>query len=255
MELFVNQVTMQFQEKYAVDHVSFSIQQGVHVLMGKNGAGKSTLLRIVSGVLKPSGGTVTLESKNRFPSGYGLRSTSGTAFLSRAIRSSEEEYRNILGYLPQEFGCYPEFTGKDFLLYLASLKGLTKKQALGRAKELLALVSMEDAANKKVKTYSSGMKQRLGFAQTLLNNPKLLVMDEPTAGLDPVEQINFLNLIKKIGKDRIVLLSAHTVTEVEYIADSVLFMKNGRLIFQGKPEEQHEGLEKLFFRYMSSPEE
>lgn len=241
MELIVNQVNMHFQEKYAVNNVSFRLHEGIHVLMGENGAGKSTLLRIVGGVLRPDSGSVRLKSWNRF-SGRG-------GPFARELYAPEEEYRSLLGYLPQEIGFYPEFTGRDFLEYLASLKGLTKKQAVLRTKELLKLISLEDAADKKMRKYSTGMQKRLGVAQTLLNNPKLLILDEPTAGLDPVEQIHFLDLIREIGKDTIVLLSLHTIAEAEYLADSVLFMKDGRLVYQGGREQQSGGLEALFLKY------
>lgn len=252
MELLIKQITLKFPDKCAVDNVSFSLKEGVHVLMGENGAGKSTLLRIISGVLKPDSGTVTLCRRDPAMGGYEFSPILGRAPVSKTLVPAQEAYRNILGYLPQEFGFYPEFTGRDFLLYLASLKGLDKKHADLRAGELLKQVSMEETAGKKIRTYSSGMRKRLGVAQLLLNSPKLLVLDEPTAGLDPVEQFRFLDLIKKLGKENIVLLSSHTAAEAEAVADSVLLMKNGRLVFCGKPDLQNETLEELFIRYTQS---
>jgi len=150
---------------------------------------------------------------------------------------SMEEYRDSLGYLPQDFGYYPEFTAVEFLHYLASLKGLTKQRAKEKSAELIELVSLTEAAKKKIKTFSGGMKQRLGIAQSLLNNPKILILDEPTAGLDPKERIRFRNLISQLGADRIVLLSTHIVSDIESIARNVLLMKNGQIIQNGSVDD------------------
>ena len=160
----------------------------------------------------------------------------------------------MLGYLPQDFGYYPEFTGLDFLLYMAALKGISKTQAKVKTKELLQLVDLQEAAKKKIKTYSGGMKQRLGIAQALLNNPKLLVLDEPTAGLDPKERVRFRNLIQDLGKNSIVLLSTHIVSDVEYIADDILMMKDGQLIYWGKWNETKESLEDFYLQQFSEGE-
>jgi len=165
-----------------------------------------------------------------------LKPTSGEVKFN-GIDVSEEKFRDLLGYLPQDFGYYPEFTAYDFLLYLSSLKGLTRQRAKDRTSELLKLVGLSDVAKKKIKSFSGGMKQRLGIAQALLNNPKILVLDEPTAGLDPNERVRFRNLISRLGKDRIVLLSTHIVSDVEYIASTILLMKNGQIIHKGPLEE------------------
>ena len=164
------------------------------------------------------------------------------------IPAETEEYRACLGYLPQDFGYYPNFTGWDFLMYMAALKGISKKQAIRRTKELLELVSLTEMAKKKIKTYSGGMKQRLGIAQALLNDPKILILDEPTAGLDPKERVRFRNLIEETGKDSIVILSTHIVSDVEHIADTILMMKDGRMIFQGDREEITEDLEEFYLK-------
>lgn len=224
MELIINRLSKQYKNKIAVNRISVKLQKGVYGLLGANGAGKTTLMRMICGILKPTSGTISFDG----------------------IDVSEERYRAVLGYLPQDFGYYPEFTGMDFLLYMAALKGIGKKQAKHRAKELLELVSLQDDAKKKIKTYSGGMKQRLGIAQALLNHPKLLVLDEPTAGLDPKERVRFRNLIGELGQNTIVFLSTHIVSDIEHIADEILMMKEGQLIFQGKWDDSKDSLEEFY---------
>lgn len=226
MELSIDRLTKQYQNKIAVDRISLRLNTGIYGLLGANGAGKTTLMRMVCGILKPTSGTITFDG----------------------IDVSEERYRSMLGYLPQDFGSYPEFTGEDFLLYMAALKGMRKPQARRKTVELLKLVSLHDVAKKKIKTYSGGMKQRLGIAQALLNQPKLLVLDEPTAGLDPKERVRFRDLIKDLGKDSIVLLSTHIVSDIEHIADDILMMKSGQLIYQGKWTDKSGNLEEFYLK-------
>ncbi len=224
MELIIDRVSKQFKSKLAVDRISLNLQPGVYGLLGANGAGKTTLMRMICGILQPDRGTIQLD---KFGAGT-------------------EEFRSVLGYLPQDFGYYPEFTGQDFLLYMAALKGLEKSYAKRKTKELLELTDLQTVAKKKIKTYSGGMKQRLGVAQVLLNEPKLLVLDEPTSGLDPKERVRFRNLIAELGKENIVLLSTHIVSDVEQIADEILMMKDGRLIYRGKWEEEKGSLEEFY---------
>lgn len=226
MELVIDRLSKQYKNKIAVDRVSVKLNKGVYGLLGANGAGKSTLMRMICGILKPTSGTVTFDG----------------------MSVETEAFRSILGYLPQDFGYYPEFSGRDFILYMAALKGITKREAKKRCDELLKLVGLEDVADKKIKTYSGGMKQRVGIAQALLNNPKLLILDEPTAGLDPKERVRFRNLIEKIGDDCIVILSTHIVSDVEHISDQVMMMKDGRFIFQGKWSDKDESLEDFYLR-------
>lgn len=211
MELRIDRLTKRYKNKIAVDRLSLNLHEGVHGLLGANGAGKTTLMRMLCGVLKPTEGTVSFDGAD----------------------VSEENYRAILGYLPQDFGYYPEFKGVDFLLYMAALKGIPKESAKRRTAELMELVGLKDVEKKKIKSYSGGMKQRLGIAQALLNDPKLLILDEPTAGIDPKERVRFRNLIEELGKDSVVLLSTHIVSDIESIADDVLIMKSGQLIFEG----------------------
>lgn len=226
MELKVDRLTKQYKNKIAVDGISLRLTPGIYGLLGANGAGKTTLMRMLCGILAPTRGSVALDG----------------------LDASTEEYRDQLGYLPQDFGYYPNFTGWDFLMYLAALKGLEKKKARMKCRELMNLVSLQEMGKKKIKTYSGGMKQRLGIAQALLNDPKLLVLDEPTAGLDPKERIRFRKLIEQLSRDTIVLLSTHIVSDVEQVADTILIMKEGRLVFEKSRTEITEALERLYMK-------
>ncbi len=215
MELQLDRLTKQYGQKLAVDRIDLKLKCGVYGLLGANGAGKTTLMRMLCDILTPTSGEIFYNGQN--------------------IRETGEEYRDILGYLPQNFGYYPEFTAYKFLLYISSLKGLGKNQAKLRSFELLDMVGLLEEKNRKIRTFSGGMKQRLGIAQAMLNEPELLILDEPTAGLDPKERVRFRNLISSFSKDKIVLLSTHIVSDVEYIADEILVMKDGRIIHRGAP--------------------
>ena len=180
MELIIDRLTKQYKNKIAVQPVFYHHVPGVYGLLGSNGAGKTTLMRMICGILKPTGGTVTFDGMD----------------------ASMEEYRRVLGYLPQDFGYYPNFTGLDFLVYMGVLKGMTKSRAKKRSRELIALVGLTEMEKKKIRTYSGGMKQRLGIAQALLGNPKLIILDEPTAGLDPKERVRFRGAYRRAGKEK-----------------------------------------------------
>ena len=226
MELTVHGLTKQYKDKRAVDRVDLQLTEGINGLLGANGAGKTTLMRMLCGILKPTTGSIALDG----------------------VDVSSEDYRAVLGYLPQDFGFYPDFTGLDLLLYLAALKGLSRSHAKRKAKELLELVSLKDAGEKKIKTYSGGMKQRLGIAQALLNDPSLLIVDEPTAGLDPKERVRFRKLIAGLGQDTIVLLSTHIVSDVEKIAGHMLMMSDGKIIFDEPWDKGRIDLEQLYMK-------
>ncbi|MDE5780665.1 MAG: ABC transporter ATP-binding protein [Lachnospiraceae bacterium] len=213
MELKITDLTKEFGDFTAVNHLDITMGNGVYGLLGVNGAGKTTLMRMLCTLLRPTGGEITYNGKEIF--------------------KMDGEYRKILGYLPQDFGFYPEFTVHDYLIYIAAIKGLRPAVAKKRVNELIDRVGLSKAANKKMKKLSGGMKRRAGIAQAMLNNPKVLVLDEPTAGLDPNERVRFRNLISELAEERLVLLSTHIVSDVEYIANDILLMKDGMLIHRG----------------------
>ena len=213
MELVLENVSRQFQKFTAVDNISYAMGNGVYGLLGINGAGKTTLMRMLCTLLKPTDGHIYFNGSEIFEMGA--------------------KYRQIIGYLPQEFGYYPEFSVRDYLMYIASIKGLDRFAASKKADRLLAQVGLEGAQKKKMKKLSGGMKRRVGIAQAMLNNPKILILDEPTAGLDPNERVRFRNLISSLAENRLVLLSTHIVSDVEYIANEIMLMKDGRFIQTG----------------------
>ncbi|MCM1120535.1 MAG: ABC transporter ATP-binding protein [bacterium] len=222
MELKINGLTKKFQDAIAVNGVTHTLYPGVYGLLGVNGAGKTTLMRMLCTLLQPTGGSVTWDGNDIYAMGG--------------------EYRRILGYLPQDFGYYPDFTVYDYLLYIASIKGLRPAAARERARELLEQVGLTAAQNKKMKKLSGGMKRRAGIAQAMLADPAILILDEPTAGLDPNERIRFRNLISELAGTRLVLLSTHIVSDIEYIAREVLLMKSGTICASGTPQELLEAM-------------
>lgn len=217
MELYIDNVSKQFKDKKAVDNISLKITPGVWGLLGANGAGKTTLMRIIAGIMKPTSGKVVYDGV--------------------PIETLQESYRDIFGYLPQEFGFYPEFTVLDYLEYVATLKGISAKRAKSKIDELLSKLTLSEVRNKKIIKLSGGMKRRVGIAQALLNEPEILILDEPTSGLDPGERVRFRNLLSEFAHDRIVLISTHIVSDIEYIATQNTVMKDGKLVATGTTEE------------------
>ncbi len=211
MELKTIELTKKFGSKTAVNHLNITLTNGVYGLLGANGAGKTTFMRLLCNIQTPTSGKIVLNDKN--------------------IVGLNEKYRGLLGYLPQHFGYYPDFTALDFLLYVSALKGLNEKNAEKKSKELLEAVGLSAESKHKIKTFSGGMKQRLGIAQAMLGDPHILILDEPTAG------VRFRNLISAFAKNRIVILSTHIVSDAEFIAEEIIMMKSGQIVHFGKPQE------------------
>ena len=196
--------------KLAVQQVSLTLTEGIYGLLGANGAGKTTLMRLLCNLQKPSSGQILLDGQD--------------------IRQLDADYRRLLGYLPQHFGYYPGFAAEDFLLYVAALKGLPPRLAEQRSDKLLAAVGLAEVRRRRIKTFSGGMKQRLGIAQALLAEPRILILDEPTAGLDPLERVRFRQLLNALAGRCIVLLSTHIITDVEQIAQKIILLRSGQVV-------------------------
>ena len=216
MELLIDHVSKRFKDKKAVNDISLELTPGVWGLLGANGAGKTTLMRMIAGIMQPTSGQVVYDGV--------------------PIQTLGERYRDIFGFLPQDFGFHPEFTVKDYLAYVAALKGLPKRQSQRKIHELLERVSLLDVSGKKISKLSGGMRRRVGIAQALLNDPEVLILDEPTGGLDPGERVRFRNLLSEFAHDRIVLISTHIVPDVEYIATCHAIIKSGKLLATGTTE-------------------
>ncbi len=216
MELQLEHLTKQYGSLIAVDNLNTTLTCGIYGLLGANGSGKTTLMRLICDIQSPTAGSICYDGLD--------------------IQTAGERYRNILGYLPQDFGYYPDFSAYKFLMYMSAIKGLSKAFARERSLQLLDEVDLLQVKDKKIKTFSGGMKQRLGIAQAMLNDPRILILDEPTAGLDPKERVRFRNLISTFSHNKIVLLSTHIVSDVEYIAGHILMMKKGQFIHEGKPD-------------------
>ena len=213
MELTLQNITKKYERVLVLNDISLTLKPGIYGLLGANGAGKTTLFRIICRLMEPTHGSIKFNVKN--------------------VNQQAEAYRTNLGFLPQDFSYYPDFTGMRFMLYIAALKGLNNTVAKKRSLELLKQVGLEEMKDIKIRKYSGGMKQRLGIAQAMLNNPQILILDEPTVGLDPKERVKFRKLISSFANNKIVILSTHIVADVEYIADEIIVLKKGMILNKG----------------------
>lgn len=217
MSLQIEEVSFSYGKHLALNDISASLENGVYGLLGANGAGKTTLISVLVKILSPQRGRVLFDRKD--------------------IRELGQFYFDNVGYLPQSPRFYSNYTIEEFLLYMATLKGMRKNEARERSSTLLEFVNLVEERKKKIGACSGGMRQRVGIAQAMLNDPAILILDEPTAGLDPLERIRFRNLISRLGDNRTVLLATHIVSDVEHIARNILLLKNGQIIKQGTPLE------------------
>lgn len=224
MKLVIERVSKQYSGNiWGLRDFSLELEPGVLALVGPNGAGKSTLMRILATVTKPTDGSVTWNGVD--------------------IATSPDKLRMVLGYLPQDFGIYPNLNATEFLEYIAALKGLDRREANNRIRELLQLVDLFAVRKQPLEGYSGGMKQRLGIAQALLNDPQLLIVDEPTAGLDPEARVRFRNMLSDLASERIVILSTHIVSDAEATATEIVLINEGHLLKHAAPEDLLQGVE------------
>ncbi|EOU1891319.1 ATP-binding cassette domain-containing protein [Clostridium perfringens] len=214
--LVVNNVSKKYGSFYVLKDINLEFNNGVYALLAPNGAGKTTLIKLLTTLIFPTSGEILYKGTD--------------------IVSLDGEYRDIIGYLPQDFGYYRNYTPRKFLLYLAALKGIKKEDAVEKVKEVLKVVSLENVENKKMKGFSGGMIQRVGIAQALLNDPKILILDEPTAGLDPKERVRFRNLLSDLSRDRIVIISTHIVSDIEFISNEVIMIKDHKVLYKDSIE-------------------
>lgn len=227
MELNIEGLTKQYSKTVAVDHVDLKLKSGVIGLLGANGSGKTTIMKMICGILPPTTGHVYYNGAD--------------------ILKNYDSYVMNLGYMPQHLGFYPTFTIQEFLEYMSVVKGLNKEFYKKKIDELLVKLNLEDKRKAKIKSLSGGMLRRVGIAQALLNEPKILILDEPTAGLDPKERIVLRNIISRVGEDSIVLLSTHIVSDVESIADKIIMMKKGKVLYYDEPEKLLTAVENKVF--------
>lgn len=223
MNLTLENICKLFGKTVALEKINLSMSSGVYGLLGPNGAGKTTLMKIMTDLIPPSTGRVLLDGQD--------------------ITAMRAAFREKLGYLPQDFGVYPNFTAEQFLLYIAQLKGLSRYEAKRQTDDLLVMVGLEEKAKKKLKGFSGGQKQRVGIAQALLGDPEILILDEPTAGLDPEERIRFRGIISNLSQQKTVLLSTHIVSDLEAVANKVILLKKGTVLDVKRPFELLEQIE------------
>ena len=235
MQLQVQELSKYYGSKRALDHFNYTFQEGIYGILGANGAGKSTLMNLITDNVKRTGGSIFYNGEE--------------------ILSMGRKFRSLIGYMPQQQGMYEQFSARAFLFYMAEIKGLKKKEAKKQVEELLCLVHLEKDAHRKLGGFSGGMRQRVLLAQALLGNPQVIILDEPTAGLDPKERIRLRNHIALLAQNRIVFLATHIVSDIETIADQVFLMKDGGLIASGTPSRLLEdvggkNLEDVYMSYL-----
>lgn len=215
MSLELQNIAKAYDQK-VLENVNCRMEKGVYGLLGPNGAGKSTMLRVICDIEPPTSGKVLYDGQ--------------------PVSQLGEDYREILGYVPQKVGYYPEFTAREFLKYMAIVKGIEEQEGKKRIDQVLEMVNLKDTGKKKIKHFSGGMKQRLGIAQAILNRPKLLVLDEPTVGLDVEERMNFKQFVSEYASDSIVIFATHIVSDIEDIGNEILILKDGTVKAQASPE-------------------
>ncbi|WP_301108685.1 ABC transporter ATP-binding protein [Sporosarcina sp.] len=215
--IVVKDVSKQYGDFTALQNVNLEFSNGLYGLLAPNGAGKTTLIKMLATLISPTKGEILYNGKN--------------------INDMDDQYREMLGYLPQQFGYYKNYSPKQYLLYLAALKGIGKKEALSKIDELLQKVALSDVVNKKMKKFSGGMIQRVGIAQALLNDPEILILDEPTAGLDPKERARFRHLLTDLARERLVIISTHIVSDIESIANEIIMIRNKQLLYKDSVED------------------
>lgn len=215
MKLQLSELTKKYKDKLALDHITFSFTSGIYGLLGPNGAGKSTMMNLITDNISPTSGRILIDDRN--------------------IKDIDKEYRKLLGYMPQQQNFYPELTLLRFMYFIASLKGLNKHEAKRDIEYYLKMVNLYDVREKRIGTFSGGMRQRALIAQALIGNPKILILDEPTAGLDPKERIRIRNLISEVSRDKIVIIATHVVADVEFIAKEIIMLNSGVILKSGKP--------------------
>ncbi|QAA33002.1 ABC transporter ATP-binding protein [Clostridium manihotivorum] len=214
--LIVNNVSKSYNDYSVLENIDLEFDNGIYGLLAPNGSGKTTLIKLITTLIFPTNGEILYDGTD--------------------IVALDEDYRDILGYLPQDFGFYKNYSPKQFLLYLAALKGIEKKEAVSTIDRLLSLVALSEVANKKMRKFSGGMIQRVGIAQALLNDPKVLILDEPTAGLDPKERVRFRNILADLSRDRIVIISTHIVSDIEFIANEIIMLKDKKVLYKDTVE-------------------